>query len=218
MNNEYEERGYVTTQIMDENSATAIWHQLLERVRRGDCNYGMPEHENLREGLENTWNFMNVVPMFFPMSILTPKAEEALGMELVPSYCYARIYMKGSEMVRHVDRDSSVYACTINLNSSHSGWPIYLEDKNGKDTIEFVGKPGEALFYHGCDMFHWRNKFEGDWHAQLMMFWVEKKEENEPFYWDGINEPVDWLNGKDDFVKQVINGEKFIYQSETPIN
>ena len=61
MNNEYEERGYVITQIMDENSATAIWHQLLERVRRGDCNYGMPEHEPLREGLENTWNFMNVV-------------------------------------------------------------------------------------------------------------------------------------------------------------
>ncbi len=30
MNNEYEERGYVTTQIMDENSATAIWHQLLD--------------------------------------------------------------------------------------------------------------------------------------------------------------------------------------------
>ena len=55
MNNDYEEHGYVTTQIMDENSATAIWHQLLERVRRGDCNYGMPEHEPLREGLENTW-------------------------------------------------------------------------------------------------------------------------------------------------------------------
>ena len=217
MNNEYEERGYVITQIMDENSATAIWHQLLERVRRGDCNYGMPEHEPLREGLDNTWNFMNFVPMFFPMSILTPKAEEVLEMELVPSYCYARIYMKGSEMVRHVDRDSSVYACTINLNSSHSGWPIYLEDKNGKDTIEFVGKPGEALFYHGCDMYHWRDKFEGDWHAQLMMFWVEKKEENEHLYWAGIHEPVNWLNGKDDFVKQVINGEKFIYQSETPI-
>ena len=83
---------------------------------------------------------MNVVPMFFPMSILTPKAEEALGMELVPSYCYARIYMKGSEMMRHVDRDSSVYACTINLNSSHSGWPIYLEDKNGKDIVNTVKK------------------------------------------------------------------------------
>jgi len=50
-----------------------------------------------------------------------------------------------------------------------------------------------------------------------MMFWVEKKEENEHLYWDGINEPVNWLNGKNDFVKQVINGEKFIYQSETPI-
>ena len=66
-------------------------------------------------------------------------------------------------------------------------------------------------------MYHWRDKFEGDWHAQLMMFWVEKKEENEHLYWDGVNEPVNWLNGKDDFVKQVINGEKFIYQSETPI-
>ena len=47
-------------------------------------------------------------------------------------------------------------------------WPIYLEDMKGKE-IEVKLSPSDMLIYSGCELNHWRNKFEGDQCVQVFL-------------------------------------------------
>tara|TARA_R110000787_G_scaffold221562_1_gene330284 strand:- start:537 stop:1130 length:594 start_codon:yes stop_codon:yes gene_type:complete len=82
--------------------------------------------------------------------------EKVLNFKLQPAYSYARIYKKGDILKRHKDRFSCELSVTLNLGGDV--WPIYLKDKK---TIKVDLKPGDMLFYRGCELEHWRNKFNG---------------------------------------------------------
>ena len=82
--------------------------------------------------------------------------EKEINTKLQPSYSYARIYKKGDVLKRHKDRFSCELSVTLNLGGDV--WPIYLKDKK---TIKVDLKPGDMLFYKGCELEHWRNKFSG---------------------------------------------------------
>ncbi len=86
------------------------------------------------------------------------------NMNLSPSYSYARIYRRGSELVPHIDRKGSEYALTINISQTEP-WDIYIENTRIRQN------PGDGLIYTGCETKHSRKHYEGEEYIQLMLFY-----------------------------------------------
>ena len=113
---------------------------------------------------------------------LQPKMEEETGLELTPTYSYARIYKKGDILKRHKDRYSCEVSTTLNLGGDD--WPIYLEPsgEEGKEGIKVDMQPGDMLVYKGCDVEHWREEFTGENCGQVFLHYNDasdpKAEEN----------------------------------------
>ena len=89
------------------------------------------------------------------------------GLNLIPTYSYARIYEKGSILHKHKDRPSCEISTTLNLGGDP--WPIFLEG------IKVDLTPGDMLVYRGCELEHWRNKFKGKECIQVFLHYNDKK-------------------------------------------
>ena len=113
---------------------------------------------------------------------MLPVMAKETGLNLVPTYSYARIYKKVYELRRHKDRPSCEISTTLNLGGDP--WPIFI-DGTGADTVideyKQIHKPnapegtkvlldvGDMLVYSGCELEHWREPLEGDVCAQVFL-------------------------------------------------
>ena len=111
-----------------------------------------------------------------------PKMQQETGLELIPTYSYARLYKKGDILKRHKDRPSCEISCTLNLGGDP--WSIFI-DGTGADTVideyKNIHKPnapkgtkvllevGDMLVYSGCELEHWREPFEGNTCGQVFL-------------------------------------------------
>jgi len=117
-----------------------------------------------------------------------PVMEKITGLQLYPSYTYARIYKKGDELKRHKDRFSCEISTTMNLGGDP--WPIYLspkenvgipDDKKGITAasnakgVKVDLKPGDMLVYRGMELEHWREKFKGEECVQVFLHYNNRK-------------------------------------------
>jgi len=101
-----------------------------------------------------------------------PIVQQHTGLDLVPTYSYARIYEKGSVLKKHKDRPSCEISVTLNLGGD--SWPIFLETKNLLNLDEYNEikvdlEPGDMLIYSGCELEHWREEFQGNTCAQVFL-------------------------------------------------
>ena len=103
-----------------------------------------------------------------------PVIKEKTKLDLVPTCSYVRLYEKGSILQRHIDRPSCEISTTLNLGGDV--WPFYLEPsgKLGKKGIKINLKPGDMLIYSGCELEHWREKFEGELCGQVFLHYNNK--------------------------------------------
>jgi len=90
-----------------------------------------------------------------------PIMAEQTGLDLVPTYSYARVYEKGSILKKHKDRPSCEISTTLNLGGDP--WSIFLEG------TEVNLAPGDMLVYSGCELEHWRDEFQGDICGQVFL-------------------------------------------------
>ena len=113
-----------------------------------------------------------------------PKMQRETGLQLIPTYSYARLYKKGDILHRHKDRPSCEISTTIHLGGN--SWPIFI-DGTGEDSIlsgsetTTIVKPnapegtkvllevGDMLVYSGCKLEHWREPLEGDVCGQVFL-------------------------------------------------
>ena len=111
-----------------------------------------------------------------------PIMKKETGLEVVPTYSYARMYKRGDILKRHKDRPSCEISTTLNLGGEP--WPIFL-DPTGSDNVideyKNIHKPnapkgtrvdleiGDMLIYEGCKLEHWREPFEGDNCGQVFL-------------------------------------------------
>jgi hypothetical protein len=63
-----------------------------------------------------------------------PKMQQETGLQLIPTYSYARLYKKGDELKRHKDRPSCEISTTINLGGDP--WPIFIDDTGSDNVID----------------------------------------------------------------------------------
>ena len=111
-----------------------------------------------------------------------PIMKQETGLDLIPTYSYARAYKKGDILKRHKDRPSCEISTTLNLGGDL--WPIFI-DPTGSDNVideyKNIHKPnapkgdkvilevGDMLVYNGCDLEHWREPFEGNICGQVFL-------------------------------------------------
>jgi hypothetical protein len=110
--------------------------------------------------------------------------EETCGLELDPTYSYARIYYKGDELKKHVDRPSCEVSVTTNVAINGEPWSIWCQNP-GDEPVECVLQPGDAVVYKGCVVEHWREPLKhADFNAQFMLHYVDKNGINASYKWD----------------------------------
>ena len=142
-------------------------------------------------GMFGTWTDKQIPNTFscygdFVMETLLvkmlPVMKKHTGLDLIPTYSYARAYKRGDILKRHKDRPSCEISTTLHLGGDP--WPIFI-DGTGQDTVidEYKGiiKPnapegtkvlldvGDMLVYSGCELEHWREPFEGDVCGQVFL-------------------------------------------------
>jgi len=130
----------------------------------------------------NTYSHYADMVMETLMMKVLPKMKEETGLELIPTYSYARLYKTGDILKRHKDRPSCEISTTLNLGGAP--WPIFI-DGTGSDNVvdehKNIHKPnapkgtkvllevGDMLVYSGCELEHWREPFEGDICGQVFL-------------------------------------------------
>lgn len=117
-----------------------------------------------------SWSCYNYQRLLVLMARKTNHVSSVLGEEVLPTYCYTRIYKYGDELVPHVDRPACEISLTINLNKD-SDWPIYIKKPNG-DVASVELEPGDAMVYLGCIAPHWRDVFTKHEHCQTFFHYV----------------------------------------------
>jgi len=107
--------------------------------------------------------------------------EKETGLELLPTYAFWRMYTKFADLKKHTDRESCEISVTVMIGSDGTKWPIFM---NG---IQIELEPGDAAIYLGCEIEHWREEFNGDWHAQTFLHYVDKNGPNKEWFKDKRN-------------------------------
>ena len=130
----------------------------------------------------NTYShYADMVMETLLMKVL-PKMQKETGLQLVPTYSYARLYKTGDILKRHKDRPSCEISTTVNLGGDP--WPIFIEGTGSNNVIDEyknIHKPdapkgtkvllevGDMLVYSGCELEHWREPFEGNICGQVFL-------------------------------------------------
>jgi len=125
------------------------------------------------------------------LEISLPYFEEASGLKLYPTYSYARLYKPDEELQIHSDRESCEISATVTLGFDGTKWAIYMADKSDEESgiqkIDDKGQEfyyanagkilmeaGDAVLYRGMEKLHWRDKFKGNWQAQVFLHYVDQ--------------------------------------------
>ena len=160
-------------------------------LKRDAVNFMYKNNINYESSLLGTWadqqvpntysHYADFVMETLLMKVL-PKMQQETGLELIPTYSYARIYKKGDILRRHKDRPSCEISTTIHLGGTK--WPIFI-DGTGSDNVideyknthkpnapkgtEVLLDVGDMLVYSGCELEHWREALDGDNCAQVFL-------------------------------------------------
>jgi hypothetical protein len=142
-------------------------------------------------GMLGTWKDQQVPNVYshyadFVMETLLMKVMPIMmketGLNLIPTYSYARVYEKGSILKRHKDRPSCEISTTLNLGGDP--WAIYLDTTGSNNVIDEYKnimkpnapagirvdlEPGDMLVYSGCELEHWREEFTGNICGQVFL-------------------------------------------------
>ena len=159
-------------------------YQIVRNLISEDSTFKLYDHLNTRIDGNLQDNQVPETPSFYADELmqriqieLLPKIEEHTGLELHKTYTYARIYKRGDVLRIHRDRAACEISLTMNIGGNK--WAIWVLDRD-ENPVKVDLNPGDALIYRGCEINHWRGKFEGDVHAQVFMHYVDKYG---PFSW-----------------------------------
>ena len=130
----------------------------------------------------NTYSHYSDMVMETLLVKMLPIMKKETGLNLIPTYSYARAYKKGDILKRHKDRPSCEISTTVNLGGDP--WPIFIDDTGSSNVIDEhknIHKPnapagtkvllevGDMLVYSGCELEHWREPFDGNICGQVFL-------------------------------------------------
>ena len=128
------------------------------------------------------------------LTLFPPRMENVSGKSLWPTYSYYRVYKPGDVLRPHRDRLSCEISASVCLGYGAGAaapgyvWKFWANNRplaNGgqKDPAGDRGyelTPGQAVVYRGCEVEHWRDAFEGEWHRRSYFFTTWTARANTP--------------------------------------
>ena len=101
---------------------------------------------------------------------LLPVYKKLTGLNLQPTYSFARYYTKGHWLHTHDDRPSCQYSCTIPIAGNlKESWGMYCDGE------EVKGGVNDGLFYKGCEVEHYRDVLlEDGYQVQLHLHYIDE--------------------------------------------
>ena len=220
MNSDFKKDGYIQVkELISKDAAHILCSHAFKEIAGGYANWGIGQGSGEHP---LTWNLNTASPFDSLITLLTPKINELLDLDLIPTYYYQRTYLRGSAMAHHSDRPSCERSCTLNIGQSHS-WPIYIINRETGIPTEHIAEPGDCLLYMGCTQDHWRETFEGDWYMQIFLHWVERDGiqvaphdgiKNVDHYWDGASAPVDYRDHYASDWKNILHQQSIMNRKE----
>ena len=187
--NEFKEKSYIVIkEAISKELANFVYNYFLIKKQCCDTmnNYKWLSPNTEEWGVYNDGQVPNTYSCYGDTAMETlllrvkPVMEDLTKLKLTETYSYARIYKKGDILKKHKDRPSCEISTTMNLGGDE--WPIFIEPNKNVGVVDEKGytpgdtkgqkvilKPGDMLVYRGCDLEHWREKFEGDHCAQVFL-------------------------------------------------
>lgn len=112
---------------------------------------------------------------------LRPRLEKLLGFPLAPTYSYTRVYAKGEELRRHVDRAACEISVTAAIQIAKRAGPsvVYLKPP-GAPEVKVEMLEGDGCVYAGTEVEHWREKFRVNGYTQLFLHFIKRRGGNYP--------------------------------------
>jgi len=161
---EFRIKGFLVVNGLIDNP-DKLYKYTLDNIKNGDFND--PQ-------IPNTPSFYNDKKMQKIQKILKPKIEKLTGIKLDTTYNYYRTYKKGDILRMHRDRPACEISLTLNLGFKGKPWPIWITDYD-ETPYKVMLKPGDAIIYHGCDLWHWRGvNTTAELYSQVFMHYVDK--------------------------------------------
>lgn len=117
-----------------------------------------------------------------------PTIERATGLNLIPTYSYARKYVPGDELKPHTDREACEISATLTLGYEGDLWPIHVstDDKVENDIGEILIEVGSMVVYRGMEINHWREPYtQGKWQCQVFLHYVDADGPHKNLKYDG---------------------------------
>ena len=160
-------------------------------LKRDAVKYMYDTNMIAKNGLHGTWEDQQVPGVYsiyadHVMETLLvkmiPIMKEKTGLDLIPTYSYARVYERNAILKRHKDRPSCEISTTLNLGGDP--WPIFIDPTGSNNVIDEYKNihkpnapagvkvdlaPGDMLIYSGCELEHWREPFNGNVCGQVFL-------------------------------------------------
>jgi len=163
----------VVPRFIDPRLARTLYNLLLIREYRGEGKKDDQVPRALSFWGDSTLDAFLVTVM--------PDVEQVSGCELLPTYCYARLYLGGDELKPHRDRQSCEVVATVHLGST-GGEPPPVRFAPDHAVHQ---RPGDAVIFRGNRLEHWRAPFTGSNFGQLFVNYVRADGPNRALAFDG---------------------------------
>lgn len=174
----FKERGYeIVEGALDKQTCQLLKHQVYLDKRLHAFKHGVRPDSKMysvfQRPILNSYSVGHAVFTDAVTLLLRPVMESVTGKKLIPTYAYMRIYDKGSELVKHTDREACEVSATITIDADDDpSWPIHLTDLQGND-VSVSLRPGDLMVYSGREVPHWRRVNQGGKLIQLFIHYVD---------------------------------------------
>ena len=75
---------------------------------------------------------------------------------------------------------------TLGHDKKSEIWPIFFSnEREDNDPIKQIIEIGDGVIYRGMDLWHWREKYKGNWQAQIFLHYVDANGVNADLAYDG---------------------------------
>lgn len=131
-------------------------------------NIPIDDLNHFSDGLPNSFPISRAIFTESLLLTLLPLMEQETGKDLYPTYSYSRIYWKGSNMFKHMDREPCEYSASVCISVDPSPWIIWMDG----DPLELFS--GDLVIYKGLEVEHWRETYTGNEQFQIFLHYVDK--------------------------------------------
>lgn len=121
----------------------------------------------------NSYTKYNYISFLELLCEKTQEVSSILEETVLPTYAYSRVYLNGSVLEKHTDRDACEISLTVHLHGDKQ-WPIFIKTPTGEEKCVTLN-PGDAMMYLGKVAEHWRESYDGEEYTQVFLHYVRSR-------------------------------------------